>query len=192
MKWAIRIALLLSLIANGYFVFDEIRHQRIQEFGKALNREMGVEVNKTTTWKPGFELFTARLKEKNKALPNKKYYYINIWIDWCKPCIREMPWLDSLAGTTNKDIGYFFVSEMSDGRSDSSLNRRNFNLKNFVFLNEMDDFVSAICNKVGRKSKAYPMAAILNSKGELLHFSIGAYSNRNEAIAFTELINKLD
>lgn len=192
MKWLIRIALILSLAGNGYFIFDEVRFHRNQGFGRALNKAMGGELSKTT-WKQGLEIFTSKLNESNKALLNKKYYYINVWTNWCIPCIKEMPWLDSIAGTLNrKDIGYVFVSDISDDLANSCLKRRNYHLKNFVFLNNMNEFVSAICNERGTKQKIYPMVLILSSKGELLHYSNGAYESTKEATEFADLINKLE
>jgi thiol-disulfide isomerase/thioredoxin len=191
MKWALRIVLVISLAINGYFIFDEIQDLRIQEFGKVMGRAMGEELN-TTTWKQGLEMFTSKLKEKDSTLLNKKYYYINVWINWCKPCIKEMPWLDSLAGRLDKDVGYFFVTDMSDDAATKCIQRTNYKIKNFVFLNDMSDFISAICNKREDKSKVYPMVLILNNKGELLHSSIGAYRNVKEAAGFAEMINKLE
>lgn len=190
MKWIIKIALILSLGINAYFIVDEIKYRRNQEFAKIMNRTMIGEVNETT-WKQGLELFKSKLMQKDKAFLNKKYYYINVWTSWCKPCIKEMPWLDSIAGKINKDVGYFFVSEMSEDVADKSIKNKNYNIKNFTFLNNMPDFVSAICNMKGTKSKVYPMVLILSNKGELLHFSNGAYENRNEATRFTDMINKL-
>jgi thiol-disulfide isomerase/thioredoxin len=191
MKWVLGISLILSLAINGYFVFDEIRFYRIEEFGKVMDKGMNSEISKTT-WKQGFEIFTGKLKEKNKALLSKKYYYINIWTNWCKPCIREMPWLDSLAGKIDKNVGYFFVSEMNDDAAYQCIKRKNYNIKNFVFLNDMNDFVSAICNEKQTKSKIYPMVLILSNKGELLHSSIGAYGSARESAEFAEMINKLE
>ena len=191
MKSAINIVFVLSLAINGYFIVDEIRHYRNQEYGKALNRSMGLELSKTS-WKQGLKLFKSKIKKRDKALWNKKYYYINVWTSWCKPCIREMPWLDSLAGTLDKDVGYFFVSEMSDDAANKCIKRKNYSIKNFVFLNDMNDFVSAICNEKGTKSKIYPMVLILSNTGDLLHSSNGAYANARDAAEFVEMINKLE
>ncbi len=190
MKWTLRILLILSLALNGYFIADEIRDYQIQEMGKALNRQMGNEITKTT-WEEGLSLFTERLKKEHPALQNKKYYYINVWINWCKPCIREMPWLDSLAGTIDKEVGYFFVSEMTDSLAQKSIEHKGFQLKNFVLLNDMNAFVSAACNKRGIKNKIYPMVLILSNSGELVYFSTGAYSNVQDAIGFEELMKGL-
>jgi thiol-disulfide isomerase/thioredoxin len=191
MRWIIKIALTLSLFVNGYFVFDEIQFYRRQEFGKAMDRAMSGELSKTT-WKEGLEIFTSKLKKESNSLLHKKYYYINVWTDWCKPCIREMPWLDSLAGTMDKDVGYFFVSEMSDDAANQCIKKKNYKIKNFVFLNDMSDFVSAVCNEKRTKSKVYPMVLVLSNTGQLLHSSNGGYGNVREAAGFAEMIEGLE
>ena len=189
MKWLIRVALLLSVALNAYFIFDEIRVRRNREFGNALNSAMGGELSKAT-WNQGMEIFTNKIKNK-KALLSKKYYYINVWTNWCAPCIKEMPWLDSLAGTLNKDVGYIFVSDISDKAATDCMKRKNYNLKNFTFLNDMSDFVSGICNEQRIKNKVYPMVLILDQKGKIHHYSTGAYENAKEAQEFVDIINKL-
>lgn len=190
MKWILILVLLVSVGLNGYFIVDEVRHYQNQEIAKVMDGAMGLSLN-ATTWKEGLEIFAAKLKEKDTTLLKKKYYYINVWTSWCKPCIKEMPWLDSLAGKLDKDVGYFFVSEMNDEDADKCVKRMGYSVKNFVFLNDMGDFVSAICNEKGTKSKIYPMVLILSNKGELLHSSNGAYVSAGAAISFIKLINEL-
>ena len=191
MKWFIYIALFISVGANSYFIYDEIQVKQNEEFGRLMNRAMGSELSKTT-WKQGLELFTEKLKINNKALLNKKYFYINIWTSWCKPCIKEMPWLDSIAGTLNKDVGYIFMSDLPNKAAEDCIKKKNYNIKNFIFLNDMSHFIDAIYNEQGRKSKAYPTVLILSNDGKLLHYSIGAYENLKEATEFVEMINKLE
>src|SRR5207237_499362 len=131
-------------------------------------------------------LFFEKLKEKDKNLNGKKYFYINIWDIICQPCIREMPWLDSLAGTLKKDVAYVFVSDNDEEVAANCIKRKKYNSKNFVFLNGMNEFVSAICNEKGSKTKVYPTVLILNDKGKLLHYSTGAYENSKEAVEFLD------
>lgn len=190
MKWIISLLLILSLLLNCYFINDEIKAKQEEEFSKAINKAMGMDAT-IIPWKAGVEMFTLKLKQSHSKLLNKQYYYVNIWTSWCKPCIKEMPWLDSIAGTLTKDVGYCFVSEVSQSVADSCLKRRKYNLKNFVFMNDMDSFVSAVCAKRGIKNKLYPMSLILNNKNEVIHYSVGAYSNQREAAEFATLINNL-
>lgn len=191
MKWILSISIVLSVSLNAYLIYDDVRHSYNQELVRSVNRSMGLEVNKTQ-WPQGLKMFQTKLKEKNKALVGKKYYYINIWTASCKPCIREMPWLDSIAGTLNKDVGYIFLTDMNNEVATNIIKNKNYDLKKFILLNDMNDFVSGICNERKTRNKVYPMALILSNKGEVLHFSTGAYSNKREAAGFAELINKLE
>lgn len=190
MKWILGISLVLSLSLNSWLIYEDVTISYRKEFGQMVNRSMGLGISKTK-WSEGSKLFQARLKEVNKPLADKKYYYINIWTSWCKPCIREMPWLDSIAGILNKDVGYLFVSDLSDTIANKTLQSKNYHLRNFVFLNNMTGFVSSICNEQQIKNKVYPMVLILSNKGEVLHYSTGAYSNKYEAAGFAELIYKV-
>src|SRR6187402_395814 len=167
MKWLLSISIVLSLSLNAYLIYDDVRHSYSQELMRSVNRSMGLEVNKTK-WSEGLKLFQTKLKEKNGALAGKKYYYINIWTASCKPCIREMPWLDSIAGSLKKDVGYIYLTDMTTEAASNVIKNRNFHLKNFVFLNDMNDFVSGICNERNTRNKVYPMVLILSNKGEVL------------------------
>ena len=103
-----------------------------------------------------------------------------------------MPWLDSIAGTLKKDVAYVFVSDLTDKAADNCIKNKKYDLKNFVFVNDMNDFISSICNEQKLKGRSYPMVLILDNKGKLLHYSIGAYENLKEAKDFEEMINKLE
>jgi thiol-disulfide isomerase/thioredoxin len=191
MKRTLGILVFLSLSLNVYLIYDDVRNTKNQKLGQSVNGLLGLRISKTK-WSQGFKIFQEKLAEGNTSLLGKKYYYINIWTNWCKPCIREMPWLDSIAGSLNKDVGYVFLSDISESVANTSLKKINYHAKSFVFLNDMNDFVSAICNEQGSKTKMYPMVLILSNKGEVLHYSIGAYSSKREAAGFAELINKLE
>jgi thiol-disulfide isomerase/thioredoxin len=191
MKWLLGISIVVSISLNIYFIYDNVMIARNQELTQSINKSMGMPLTKTQ-WDQGLKIFQTKLRKENKALLARKYYYINIWTSWCKPCIKEMPWLDSIAGNLNKDVGYVFLTDLNDQVVKNVLTRKNYHLKNFVLLNDMNDFVSAICNERKIRSKIYPMVLILSNKGELLHYSTGAYENSREASSFADLINKLE
>jgi thiol-disulfide isomerase/thioredoxin len=185
-KRIIKIVLFLSVGFNVFSIWAviRIRNNKIQSeaFGSVINK---------TTWANGLELFRTKLKEKDKSCANKKYYYVNIWTNWCAPCIKEMPCLDSLAGTLRTDIGYIFVSDISEDIANSCIKKKNYHLKNFIFLNDMNDFISGICNEIKIKSKSYPMVLILDQEGEIYHYSVGTSENLAELKALATIIQKL-
>lgn len=190
MKLLIKILFTFSVCLNSYFVWDTIRYNNSKLREEMMNKSFGGDVN-STTWKNGFNLLVDRLKEIDKTKVNKKYYYVNVWTTWCKPCIREMPWLDSLAGTLNKDVAYIFVSDIEDKRANNCISEKGYNIRNFLFINDMNDFISAICNEKGATSKVYPMVLILDNKGNFVHYSTGAYQSAKDVSEFGALIKGL-
>ena len=152
MKRVFKIGFILSLSINVFFIIEEFFKRKSKELEHVKNNVMGLELS-NTNWEHGLELFTQKLREKDTALLNKKYYYISTWTNWCKPCIREMPWLDSIAGALNKDVGYFFVTELSDELAEKCMERTKYHIENFIYLNDLNTFISAICNEKGTKNK---------------------------------------
>jgi thiol-disulfide isomerase/thioredoxin len=187
----IKILLVISVGFNGYFIWDVIQIHNQQLKSAAMDRAFGGVIDKTT-WSEGLKSFVSKLREKNKNVANKKYYYVNIWTTWCMPCVKEIPWLDSIAGTLKKDVGYIFVSDQTDNVITDCLKRKKFDVKNFVFLNDMNDFVSGICNERKITTKSYPMVLIMDNQGKIIHYDNGAYGNVKEAAEFIDLINKLE
>jgi thiol-disulfide isomerase/thioredoxin len=192
MRWLFCIALVISLSFNAYFIIDEAQYQRQMAFMKIMNSAMGGSVG-DVTWGKGLGMFNDSLKTKFPELSGKKYYYINMWALFCHPCIKEMPWLDSLAGTIErKDVAYIFLQGNSDKSTNDLLERKKFKIKNFVYLNNMEDFISSVYNEQKKKSVVFPTVLIIDSKGKIYHSSKGAFENRNEAKEFVDLIEKLE
>lgn len=190
MKWILGISLTLSLLLNAYLIVDDIRLTQMQESHELVKKSMGMSITKTK-WTQSIKLFKEKLNKEHLTISEKKYYYINIWTSWCKPCIKEMPWLDSISTNLRKDVGYVFLTDLNNELANKVIDRNNYHFKNFILLNDMNDFVSGICNEQGIKTKTYPMVLILSNTGEVLHYSIGAYSNKREAADFADLINNL-
>lgn len=190
MKWIISLILVFSLCLNIYFVYNEFHVARNTEFSTTLNRALGNDINKTS-WPDGAKSFFDKLKSKNIDISEKRFFYVSIWNPICRPCLREMPWLDSLAGSLRKDVTCFFISDVDDELANNCIERQNYALKNFIFLNGMNDFISGICNEKSVKIKIYPITVVFDQNGKLYHYSVGAYSDKNDAQEFVELINKL-
>lgn len=185
------VLLVVSMALNAYFIYEEVTHYRIQEEGRILAQSMGISI-KNTSWQDGLKLLHQGLKAQDSSLLNKKYYYINLWTDWCKPCLREMPWLDSTAGTLNKDVGYFFVSSLPEVKAEDCIKKKNYHIKNFVYLNDMQEFVSAAFNELNKKSAVYPLSLLLTREGKIIRSEIGALENRAAASEFAKMINDLE
>lgn len=184
------VVLLLSVALNAYYIYEEANHYRIQEEGRIIAQSMGISI-KNTKWEEGLKLFQQQVKLQDSALINKKYYYINLWTDWCKPCLREMPWLDSTAGTLDKDVAYFFVSSLHEAKASECIKKKNYQIKNFVYLNGMQEFVSAAFNEFNKKSVVYPLSIIMTKEGKVIGSYIGALEKRSASSQFAQMIEEL-
>lgn len=182
----IKIFTAFSLVLNLYLLFDFLMVRKDKEHSFKL--DSGIE---NITWHSAFRQFSDTLKKHNPTSFKKKYYYINVWASFCNPCFKEMPYLDSLAGTLKSDVAYIFLSELSDLYAIDVLNRKNIQTKNFLYLNNQNNFVSGICNENKIKTKAYPMKIVLDQKGNIYHFSLGGYSNDHEFEEFIKIISNL-
>lgn len=187
MTKAIKYGLLILAVALlSVILFYRLKKER--ERSDLMNKYRAA--GQGVAWEKEFDLLRKKLSEKNKSLLNKKYYYINIWAPSCAPCIKEMPWLDSIAGIFNTHTAYIFLSKINEEDALSCINKRNYHLKNFVFLNNMNEFVTAIFNKKG--GTIYPTVIVLNSNAEIIYYSTGAYENIKEAEGFTYLLQQLE
>jgi thiol-disulfide isomerase/thioredoxin len=189
MKRVLVILFIVSLCVNAWFIYDNYRWQQREEYSKTFARATGHPVD-NISWDTGFKKLKDAVKLKTKSDTGKKYYYVNIWTTWCGPCVREMPWLDSIAGKLRKDIRYIFASPSSE--STCSTYQKKYKVSNFIYLGDMSDFISAVCTKKKIKNPSYPMVLILNSHGDILHYSEGAYVSPAEAADFEKLIGKLE
>jgi thiol-disulfide isomerase/thioredoxin len=191
MKKIVVIVFVISLLANGYFIYDQKTIDRYESESKMFSNAFGGEVN-NTKWKDGFSLFKKKLFEQDSSMINKKYFYINVWNTICNPCIKEMPMLDSIAGAIEvKNISYIFVSDNTNGAALKRLKGK-FEIKHFIYLNDMNDFVSAVLNEKGKRHKTYPMQLILDQTGKLYYYQEGAFENPKEAGELVKAINSLE
>ena len=144
-----------------------------------------------TTLKKGFKEFIKLLRESDKELVNKDYFYVNIWSIACKPCSDEMPFLDLLAETFDKKIGYIMISAHSNEAVSSFLKNKRIEMKNFVFLNKMIDFISGIYNEIEVTNQAFPLHVVLDKNGNCLAYLFGAFHDENSAAPLINFIKNL-
>lgn len=178
----------LSILANIYLFWDQEQTKKREQFESTFKKSMGGDMSKTK-WKDAVVLLNKKLKKQ--TLSNEKYYYVTTWANFCIPCLKEMPLIDSIAGAYKKDISVIFVSDISQNAANYCLKQRNYNLKNSLFLNDMNDFISAVCNEAKLDTKIYPMHIILNNKGEIFYFFTGTFENIKSARKLLDVISKL-
>ena len=100
------------------------------------------------------EIDKIRLTDLNGQTISLKQYqgktiFINFWATWCKPCIKEMPLLDSLADNINRqDIGYIYITENGDKSINQFREKHKINSRNFIFINDADIYISSILKDI--------------------------------------------
>lgn len=115
-----------------------------------------------------------RINANSNQFKNKKYYYFSIWNTHCKPCISEMPFQDEMAERLSKNIGFFYISDDSNEKVNTFLYKKGIKSRHFIFLNDMNDFISAIYNKQKKTFKVYPTHVVTDSVGNILFFKQGS------------------
>ena len=119
----------------------------------------------------------------DKNLKNKKYYFISIWNTMCKPCIKEMPMLDTLAMTINReDLGYIYLTENGNKMINEFRKKHKLNSRNFSFINDADIYISSILKSHNLKNRQYPIQIIIDSVGNIKHFQIGTLESSKDTI----------
>lgn len=144
-----------------------------------------------TSLKVSFKDFTKQLKKNNPELLKKDYFYLNIWAIMCEPCIDEIPFIDELPKKTNKDLTCVMLTAYSNGAVNNFLKNKNLSMKNFIFFNEMIDFISGIYNEIEVKTQSFPLHVILDKKGNCLAFLFGSIHDDNSAAPLVNFINEL-
>jgi thiol-disulfide isomerase/thioredoxin len=151
-----------------------------------------IQLNETSLTQ-GFNFFLEKIKNYNSdKFINGSYFYVNIWSLGCKPCQLEMPILNNLIKKFNKHIVCIKVTSHSEKAVSSYLRNENLKLDSFIFLNDMNDFISGIYNEIGFQSQLFPLHVILDKKGNALAFMFGAFQDENSTTPLLNFINNLD
>ena len=175
------ITLVISLGCNIYCGFDY--YQKLQN-KKSIERIMGNFNIKNVSTIDGSSFLLEKIRmSDDKSLKNKKYYFISIWNTMCKPCIKEMPMLDTLAMTINReDLGYIYLTENGNKMINEFRKKHNINSRNFSFINNADNYISSILKSHNLKNRQYPIQIIIDSVGNIKHFQIGTIESSKDTV----------
>ena len=83
----------------------------------------------------GFELPNLDGQEVNISNYKGKYILINFWATWCKPCVRELPSLESLQSNFNAEN--FEIIAIHIGQTKDQV--RSFLIEEGITLNVLID-----------------------------------------------------
>lgn len=108
-----------------------------------------------------------------------KAVFINFWATWCKPCIQEMPTIESAQKIlTDKDIVFLIASNEDLERINKFIEKHSYNF-HYVQLENLEEL----------KIQALPTTFIFNPEGKL-KFSENGFRSWDEP-ANIDLITKI-
>jgi hypothetical protein len=139
-----------------------------------------------------FKYFIRSVQRKNNKLFRCKYYYINIWVLNCKPCITEIDFLNTLPEKVNKNISFIMVSSHSDNAVNSFLERNGITMKDYTFLNEKKDFISDIFKETRVTNETFPLHVVMDNRGNFLAYLFGSIHNEVLAAPLIGFLNNLE
>ncbi|MBK7310497.1 MAG: hypothetical protein IPI93_06815 [Sphingobacteriaceae bacterium] len=122
----------------------------------------------------------ARVKAIDRKSESKKYYFINFW-DAANHGHEDLTTLDTLIEPVRNDMAYILASGETNAYIDRKLSLKKIKTKNFIYLNNADSLLSAICQEKKMKDKfkflsSFPMTIILDKKGNTIYFdSLGFF-----------------
>lgn len=154
---------LISILINAFYINYLVEQKKHKDEFFSLFK-----VNKTS-YNDGF----IQLKEK---LNNKKpFHLIHIWDTVYLEFGDKIPYtlsIDSLFKKHSfKKIDCTLMSSMSDETIGICLKSRNIHFSNLVVINEMEDYISGVCNHYGRKSKPTAATLLINQNGGILYYT---------------------
>ncbi len=167
-----RLLFYISFCLNGvalYFIY--MKHLEYKKLERIFLNQASIKNNSNSF----FEELVINKVDTTKI----DYFYLNIWHTTCIPCVKEMPYLDSLAGHLSSTVKCIIMTDQDDTKIINFLKKKKVSLKHFVAINDMKLFLAALSNDKHILSHTYPLHLILNKNLEILYSSIGASSGRN-------------
>lgn len=172
--------LFISLGFNIYCGFDY--YQNVQSKRTAVAFIKNWNIKEVNANQGNDFLFKATYLMRPEYKQSKRYYFISIWNTLCKPCIKEMPLLDTLADTINRaDVGYLFVTENGENMITQFRKKHGITSRNFLFINDADMYISYVLNTLQLKTRQYPIQLVINNQGEILFNQTGTFESSHDS-----------
>jgi peroxiredoxin len=130
--------------------------------------KLRLEIPKTPTTGPDFELKDPAGKQLSLKELRGKVVFLNFWATWCPPCIEEMPAMERLHQELQKDGLVILAVNFQEGPERV---KEFFAKHNFTF--------AALLDRDGKVSELYqawalPVSVIINKRGELAARAMGS------------------
>jgi hypothetical protein len=182
--WIIFISSLTINIAYITFLFKQKNHRE---------ELISLFEIKKINYSDGFYNLNEKLKNTNNEKP---YHLIHIWDTVFAECGDSVPYnlqLDSLFKTNQfKAVDCILMSVMRGETIESFLNTRKINLNNIMILNEMDDFISGVCNKRKEKRKIRSVNLLINEHGDILYYNDKIKNPLDQDTLLLQTLNSLN
>ena len=117
----------------------------------------------------------------NMSSFNGKTVFVNFWATWCRPCVEEIPSLQTAAEQLkDDDIVFLFASEESAEEIEQFKNSHGYKM-DFVQVESLDDL----------EILGLPTTFIFDTKGKLIFSELGARNwSSDESIALIRKYNE--
>lgn len=124
--------------------------------------------------------YEERVLEKNDTL-----YIVNFWATWCKPCIEELPYFDSLRTEwKDKPVHFIWVSQDAVSRSRQVaqfMAKNNYGAEVFILSAGNPN---VWIDKIEPAWSGTIPATLLYKNGQKLNFHEGDFAGKNELETF--------
>ena len=172
---------ILSVLGNIYCGFDFYTKQQNKRFTESILNNSKI---KNVSQKDGDIFLFKKIETLHPTYKeSKSYYFISIWNTVCRPCIKEMPLLDSLADNINRnDFAYMFVTENGERMINQFREKHNINSRNFSFINDADVYISSVLKNQNLENRQYPIQLIIDNKGDIKYFQVGTIESATDSV----------
>jgi hypothetical protein len=174
----------LSLVSNLLYLKIKLNERKDREEFFTL-----FEIN-NTNYKDGFIELNQKIREKSLQKP---YYIIQIWDTRFLEFNKKIPYLinvDSIC-KVNKNIQGILISAMRDESINKCLKEQNIQFKNFVIINNMENYISGICNLKHRKTKPDCATIVVKQNGDILYYNSKIINHVSNDTSFLNLLTTL-
>lgn len=187
MKKILLVVFAISIVLNIY-----LTRQYLIDKKKILTYLYDVKpVDKLT----GLKDFEDKLADSN-VFETKKYFLIQTWDTLT--CDFEgkyayMKALDSIADNYKKyDLGFIFISEMDDESIEKYCKIHNMHFKNFIYINDANDFISSIFFQKKIKYKKHPAQFIMSKIGDIVYYKNTKFTDVTKDSLLISNLNKFN
>lgn len=124
---------------------------------------------KNTSYGEGLVEFKEKLNSKTP------YHLIHVWDTFLVEPTKSVPYflqIDSFLRLNSlKNIDCILMSSMREETITGYFKSRRIKFTNITLMNDMDNFVSGICNKKHEKNKIHSVNLLINEHGDILYYN---------------------